>query len=74
MKRVKNLIVPITGVVLMVGLALNFSACTEQSPLGLNDINENVSLDKQKLGDNDFQGQYIQQYIKLDSDYGDGGE
>ncbi|MCH8955403.1 hypothetical protein IIA28_08845, partial [candidate division KSB1 bacterium] len=48
MKRIKNIITSLTAAALMIGLALNFNACTDQAPLSPTDENpfarDNVQL------------------------------
>ena len=48
MKKIKSFIASLTTAVLLTGLALNFNACTEQSPLASveDDIQDSVSLAK----------------------------
>ena len=60
MKGFRNILVPLIAMVLISGLALNFDACTNRSPLETNKIDENSKR--------------IEHHLNEVSDYGDGGE
>ena len=56
MNKLNNFIKSLTAAALLTGLAMNFNACSEQSPLSLEDNKTNVSitaLDKKGGNGND---------------------
>jgi hypothetical protein len=46
MKKIRNMFFPLIAGVTIVGLTINFSACSEQSPLQVENGNSNLSLAK----------------------------
>ena len=48
MRRARNIIGQLLGTVLLVVFAVSFNACTNQSPLGLSEIDENSNSTEQQ--------------------------
>ena len=74
MKGFGNILVLLIAMVLMVGLVVNFNACTNRSPLEMSEIDENGNYIEQQYDDVNLKGKGIGHHLNEASHYGEGGE
>ncbi len=69
MKGFRNILVPLIAMVLISGLALNFNACTNRSPLEMNEIDENGNYIEQQYDEVNLKGKRIEHHLNEVSNY-----
>lgn len=74
MKGFRNILVPLIAMVLISGVALNFNACTNQSPLEMSENDENGNYIEQQYDDVNLKGKGIGHHLSKKSEYQDDEE
>jgi len=74
MKPLRKTVIPIIAMALISGLALNFNACTNQSPLEMSEIGENGNYIEQQYDDVNLKGKRIEHHLNEAPEYDGDGE